>query len=89
MHVPPENLFKYRNLMRIARTLDSLGGSVSGLSTRSGMMSDDEGKVDANTMWVLSNKYRARAQRLRVAPEPKLSQKERQAMRPPLRRPNE
>ena len=55
-HVPEENLFRYRNLMRISRTLNSLGNQVSG-----------QGQYgDANTLWEMASKYKNEAQRLRV-----------------------
>jgi len=82
MHVPPENLFRYRVYMGIYRTLQSLGSRVSGLNGEQGMK-------DANVLWAMSSRYKKLAQELRVAPEPKLDQRTRQRMRPPIRRPNE
>lgn len=59
MHVPEENLLRYRGLMDLSRKLDSAGGAASGIG-------GDKGKAHANTLWSMSAHYRAEAQKLRV-----------------------
>jgi hypothetical protein len=55
-HVPEENLFRYRNLIRLSQQLDSLGNQVSGMGQYG----------DATTLWGMSAKYSDKAQELRV-----------------------
>jgi hypothetical protein len=55
-HVPEENLPRYRRIMGISRTLDSLGGHLSNLNEYE----------DANRVWSLAVKYRNMAQELRA-----------------------
>jgi hypothetical protein len=66
MHVPEENLFKYRVLMGISRNLESLGSTVSG-------MNGEEGMKDSTLLWAMAKRYRDRAQTLRVPGKTEIS----------------
>jgi hypothetical protein len=54
-HVPEENLFRYRNLMRISRQLKSLGDTIG-----------PNDMTDSTILWRMAKKYRDKAQELRV-----------------------
>lgn len=54
-HVPQENLFRYRNKMRLARQLKSLGDTIG--------PNDME---DSTILWRMAKKYRDQAQELRA-----------------------
>lgn len=55
MHVPEENLFKYRNLMNLSRRFKSLGDTIGANDMQ-----------DSTTCWRLAKKYEDKAQELRV-----------------------
>jgi len=55
MHVPEENLFKYRNLMGLSRRFKSLGDTIG-----------PNDMADSTICWRLAKKYRDKAQELRV-----------------------
>jgi len=59
MHVPEENLPRYRSLKNIADQFDRLGNSLSNIGAYK----------DANAMWSKRASWNARAQELRVAGE--------------------
>jgi hypothetical protein len=54
-HVPEENLFRYRNLMRISRNLKSLGDTIG-----------PNDMTDSTILWRMAKKYRDKAQELRA-----------------------
>jgi hypothetical protein len=54
-HVPEENLFRYRNLMRLSRQLKSLGDTIGA-----------NDMTDSTILWRMAKKYRDKAQELRV-----------------------
>lgn len=54
-HVPEENLFRYRNLMRISRSLKSLGDTIGA-----------NDPSDSTVLWRMAKKYNDKAQELRV-----------------------
>ena len=56
MHIPEENLSRYRALKRISNAFDSLGGQLSNIGEYE----------QANDVWAMSSKYNRRAQELRV-----------------------
>jgi hypothetical protein len=56
MHVPEENLKKYRELMNVSHRYNRLGNKASNVG-RYGQ---------ANELWAISRRYRVKAQELRV-----------------------
>lgn len=54
-HVPEENLFKYRNLMRLSRTFKHLGDTIG-----------PNDMADSTVCWRLAKKYKDKAQELRA-----------------------
>jgi len=54
-HVPEENLFRYRNLMRLSRQLKSLGDTIGA-----------NDPSDSTVLWRMASKYSKKAQELRV-----------------------
>lgn len=56
MHVPPENLARYRRLMALSRHLESIGNHRSGRGDYDG----------ANAVWLRATLARARGYELRV-----------------------
>lgn len=54
-HVPEENLFRYRNLMRISRSLKSLGDTIG-----------PNDMSDSTVLWRMAKKYKDKAQELRA-----------------------
>lgn len=58
-HVPEENLFRYRNLMRLSRQFKSLGDTIG-----------PNDMADSTICWRLARKYRDKAQELRVDLDP-------------------
>ena len=56
MHVPEENLPKYRRLAELSFLMQRMGGMVSNLGEH----------ADANTFWALGGKYKRLANELRV-----------------------
>lgn len=58
-HVPEENLWRYRNKMRLARQLKALGDTIG-----------PNDMADSTILWRMANKYRDQAQELRVDLDP-------------------
>jgi hypothetical protein len=56
MHVPEENLERYRRIMAIYHLISRMGNMVSGMGQHG----------DANTLWAMAGRYKAMAQELRV-----------------------
>ena len=54
-HVPEENLFRYRNKMRLSRQLKSLGDTIGA-----------NDMADSTILWRMAKKYRDQAQELRA-----------------------
>lgn len=54
-HVPDENLFRYRNKMRLSRQLKSLGDTIGA-----------NDPSDSTVLWRMAKKYRDQAQELRA-----------------------
>lgn len=56
MHVPEENLARYRRLRELSHLMSRMGDMVSNLNEH----------ADANTLWALGGKYKRLANDLRV-----------------------
>jgi hypothetical protein len=56
MHVPEENLPKYRRLAELAHLISRMGDMASNLQEY----------TDANTLWAMGGKYKRMANQLRV-----------------------